>query len=141
MWRKEGLIRRQSAQKTSQSSSRKKECCGNVLPGLGHTRTKTQTAQPSKRQDHPKTRLTSTACAACYTSPMAKKTTLKEIGEMLAHIVKHMATKEETASKDQLVVLQTQVNGIETDIRSMKHGKLEVRVADLEEKVFGKTHD
>ena len=31
--------------------------------------------------------------AACYTSRMAKKTTLNEIGEMLAYVVKHMATK------------------------------------------------
>jgi hypothetical protein len=27
----------------------------------------------------------------------AKKTTLKELGEMLAHVVKHMATKEDIA--------------------------------------------
>jgi len=26
---------------------------------------------------------------------MAKKTTLNEIGEMLAHVVKHMATKDD----------------------------------------------
>ena len=33
----------------------------------------------------------------CYTSRMAKETTLNEIGEMLAHIVKHMATKDDIA--------------------------------------------
>lgn len=52
---------------------------------------------------------------------MAKKITLKEIGDMMAHVVKHMATKEdiaalrkEMATKDQLFALQTQVNSIET---------------------------
>ena len=28
---------------------------------------------------------------------MAKKTTLEELGEMLAHVVEHMATKEDIA--------------------------------------------
>src|SRR5712672_1799670 len=65
----------------------------------------------------------------CYTSRMAKKTTLNEIGEMLAHVVKHRATK------DQIIALHTQV--IETDIRDMKRQKLVTRVADLEEEVFG----
>jgi hypothetical protein len=66
---------------------------------------------------------------------MAKETTLNEIGEMLTHVVKHMATKEdlqELATKEQLVALYTQVNSID-----MRHVKLQSRVADLEEKVFG----
>ncbi|HEV3245206.1 MAG TPA: hypothetical protein VG102_02530 [Candidatus Paceibacterota bacterium] len=42
------------------------------------------------------------------------------------------------ATKDDIFVLRTQINGIEADIRDMKHARLEVRVADLEEKVFGK---
>jgi hypothetical protein len=52
---------------------------------------------------------------------MARKTTLNEIGEMLAHVVKHMATKDDIAevrkdmaTKEQLVALHTQVNSIET---------------------------
>jgi hypothetical protein len=79
---------------------------------------------------------------------MAKKTTLKEVGEMLTHVVKHMATKEDIAeikqgmngmaTKDQVIALHTQVNSIESQLRGMKHVKLEGRVADLEEKVFGK---
>ncbi len=40
--------------------------------------------------------------------------------------------------KEDLFGLHSQVNSIETDIRGMKHSKLEFRVADLEEKVFGK---
>ena len=77
---------------------------------------------------------------------MAKKTTLDDIAKMLvqhrkeihdltdtaAHVVKHMATK------DQIVSLHTQVNSIELQVRGMKHVKLEGRVADLEDKVFGK---
>jgi hypothetical protein len=62
---------------------------------------------------------------------MAKKTTLKEIGQMLEHVVKRMATKE------QVIALHAQVNSIETQLRGMKRIKLEGRVADLEEKVFG----
>ena len=64
---------------------------------------------------------------------MAKETTLNEIGEMLAHVVKHMATK------DQIIALHAQVNSIETQLRGMKHVKLQSRVADLEEEVFGET--
>ena len=49
--------------------------------------------------------------------------------------------ERDMATKDQLIALQTQVNGIESDIRSMKHTKLHARVADLEEKVFGAARD
>ena len=75
----------------------------------------------------------------------AKKTTLNELGEILAHVVEHMATKEDVvairkdmATKDQIVTLHTQVNAIETQLRDMRHTKLQSRVADLEEEVFGK---
>lgn len=83
----------------------------------------------------------------------AKKITLKEIGDMLTHVVKHMATKDdltqgldslrkelkaELASKADMFALQTQVNSIESHIRGMNHVRLESRVADLEEKVFGR---
>jgi hypothetical protein len=77
---------------------------------------------------------------------MAKETTLNEIGEMLAHFVKHMATKDDIAevrkdmaTKEQLIALHTQVSSIETQLRDMKHAKRHARVADLEEKVFGAT--
>jgi hypothetical protein len=76
----------------------------------------------------------------CYNVRMPKKTTLKEIGDMLAHVVKHMATKEELeklATKDQIIALHTQVNSIEAQLRSMNYVKIEDRIATLEEKVFG----
>jgi outer membrane immunogenic protein len=44
---------------------------------------------------------------------MAKKTTLDELGTMIAHVVEHMATKDDLknlATKDQLVALHTQVS-------------------------------
>ena len=77
---------------------------------------------------------------------MPKKTTLEDLAAMLTKhgkelhdlteslqfVMKHMATKE------QLVALHTQVNGIEADIKTMKGYKLVTRVADLEEAVFGK---
>ena len=82
----------------------------------------------------------------CYNSRMAKETTLNEIGEMLAHVVKHMATKDDIAdirrymaTTDQIIALHTQVNSIETQLRGMQHVKLQSRVADLEKEVFGKT--
>jgi len=72
---------------------------------------------------------------------MAKKTTLNEMGELLEHVVKHMATNEDIAevrrdmaTKDQLLALQTQVNSIEQQLRETK---IEVRLGALEEKVFG----
>ena len=43
------------------------------------------------------------------------------------------------ATKEQVIALATQVNSIETQLRGMKHVKLQARVADLEEEVFGKT--
>jgi hypothetical protein len=76
---------------------------------------------------------------------MAKKITLEEIGEMLTHVVKHMATKEDItdvrndmARKEQIIALHRQINAIETDLRGMKRDKLITRVADLEEEVFGR---
>jgi len=71
---------------------------------------------------------------------MAKKTTLKEVGDMLAHVVKHMATKEDLeklATKDQIIALHTQVNSIEAQLSGMNYVKIEDRLATLEEKVFG----
>lgn len=70
------------------------------------------------------------------------RTTLSELGEMLGFVVEHMATKDDVAElrkefKSDLFTLQTQVNGIESDIRDMKRARLEIRVGDLEEKVFG----
>ena len=79
-----------------------------------------------------------------YNQFMAKKTTLNELGDMLTHVVKHMATKEDLAElkhdlTGKIVALHTQVNNIETDIHGMKQVQLETHIADLEEKVFGGT--
>jgi chromosome segregation ATPase len=51
----------------------------------------------------------------------AKETTLNELGEMLGHVVEHMATKEDIAS------LRTELKG---DI-----AKLDARVVKLDERV------
>ena len=75
---------------------------------------------------------------------MVKKITLKEVGEMLAHIVKHMLTKEDGekfATKEQIIALHSQVNAIETELRNTRRHKLVTRVADLEEKVFGASRE
>src|SRR5258706_14859247 len=82
---------------------------------------------------------------SCYTSRMAKETTLNEIGEMLAHVVKHMATKDDITEvrrelKGDIVRVGEQVASIETQLRGMQHVKLQSRVADLEEKDFGAAH-
>jgi hypothetical protein len=73
---------------------------------------------------------------------MVKKTTLNELGDMLAQVVKHMATKEDIADlrtelKGDILRVAEQVNSIETQLRDMKYTKLHARVADLEEEVFG----
>jgi hemerythrin superfamily protein len=64
---------------------------------------------------------------------------IHDLTESVGFVVKHMATKEDMATKDQIIALHTQVNSIETELRSMKHTKLHARVANLEEKVFGET--
>jgi hypothetical protein len=73
---------------------------------------------------------------------MAKKITLNELGEMLQHVVKHMATKtdladlrNEMATKEQLAAVQMQVSSIEAQLRL---GRYEQRLGKLEEEVFGK---
>ena len=44
-----------------------------------------------------------------------------------------------TGIKGHVIALHTQVNSIETQLRDMKHTKLNARVTDLEEKVFGES--
>jgi polyhydroxyalkanoate synthesis regulator phasin len=62
----------------------------------------------------------------------------KDLTDSLAFVVKHMATKEETATKDQMLALQTQVNSIE---RQLRETKSEIRLGNLEETVFGAARD
>jgi len=78
-----------------------------------------------------------------------KKITLETLAEQLTRMDARMEAgfaavaedigdiREKMATKNQLVALHTQVNAIETELRGMKHVKLQSRVADLEEKVFG----
>jgi hypothetical protein len=68
---------------------------------------------------------------------------IHDLTESVAHVVKHMATKDDIAevgrdmaTKEQLAGLQTQVNSIE---RQLRETKTEVRLGNLEEKVFGAT--
>jgi hypothetical protein len=70
---------------------------------------------------------------------MAKKITLEEIGDILTHVVKHMATKDDLADlkhdlKGDIARVQEQVSSIEAQLRETK---IEVRLGHLEEKVFG----
>ena len=69
----------------------------------------------------------------------------KEIHDLTAsveHIVKHMATKDDIAEvkedvaevKEQVIAVHTQVNSIE---RQLRETRTEVRLGNLEEKVFG----
>ena len=85
---------------------------------------------------------------------MAKKVTLEQKIDALTSIVEKgfaavagditdmkddlTTIKLEMATKEQIVKLHMQVNGIETDIKTMKGYKLPSRVADLEEELFGK---
>lgn len=74
---------------------------------------------------------------------MAKQKTLEQKIDALTGIVEKgfAAVAEDMtglATKDQIIALHTQVSAIEADVRSMKHTKLHARVADLEEKVFGR---
>jgi hypothetical protein len=77
----------------------------------------------------------------------AKNTTLKELGEMLAHVVKHMATKDDLAELETRLDtkidtvksnLSGQINRIDTKLTKFeeheidKRLQLEVRVATIE---------
>ncbi len=62
---------------------------------------------------------------------------IRDLTASIAHVVKHMATKddlEKLATKQQLIALHTQVNSIEQQLTLGRH---EVRLGNLEQKVFG----
>jgi predicted nuclease with TOPRIM domain len=51
----------------------------------------------------------------------AKETTLKEVGEMLTHVVEHMATKDDIARLERRVgKLSEQVTSIEGEVKSIR---------------------
>jgi hypothetical protein len=73
-----------------------------------------------------------------FPSMVPKKTTLKEIGEILAYVVKHMATKDdladfrkEMATKDDIQRLDTKLTKFE-EHEIDKRLQLEVRVSAIE---------
>ena len=90
---------------------------------------------------------------------MVKKTTLKEVGELLAHFVKHIATKDDIkdmATKSdvrgiirgelkplatRLIAVESKVSGIDRrlDAEAIRREdeKIPARVLKLEKKVFG----
>ena len=70
----------------------------------------------------------------CYNCYMAKKTTLKEIGEMLAYVVARMATKDDVAAlgkqlKGDIARVSEQVTSIEHELKAIRRD-----LADLTER-------
>jgi predicted nucleic acid-binding Zn-ribbon protein len=68
----------------------------------------------------------------------AKETTLKEVGEMLTHVVTHMATKEDVARiDDQLHKVDSRLEKVETRLTSIESELKSIRrdLDDLREKV------
>ena len=67
-----------------------------------------------------------------------KETKLKEVGEMLTHVVEHMVTKEDVARLDlrfdkvenRLEKVETRLSSIESELRSIRRD-----LDDLREKV------
>jgi dynactin complex subunit len=73
----------------------------------------------------------------------AKKTTLKELGEMIAHVVKHMATKDDLAAVEsrldgRIDQLDAKIDRIDTKLTKFEENEidkrlqLEVRVTTIE---------
>jgi hypothetical protein len=67
------------------------------------------------------------------------KTSHAQLETMKANHAGRRSAKPTT--KVQLIALHTQVNSIETELRSMKHTKLHGSVADFEDKAFGAARD
>jgi septal ring factor EnvC (AmiA/AmiB activator) len=70
----------------------------------------------------------------------AKETTLSELGEMLSHVVKHMATKDDLAAvkaelKADIATLGEQIAGIERDLKEIRRDLYEL--ADKVENISG----
>ena len=67
----------------------------------------------------------------------AKETTLKEVGEMLTHVVEHMATKEDVARIDlRLDKVENRLERVETRLSSIESELASIRreLDDLREK-------
>lgn len=50
----------------------------------------------------------------------AKETTLKEVGEMLAHVVAHMATKEDTADIRREMATKEELSATNKELKSFR---------------------
>jgi hypothetical protein len=60
----------------------------------------------------------------------AKKTTLKELGEMLAHVVKHMATKDDLSELE--TRLDTKIDTVESNL-SGRINRIDTKLTKFEE--------
>jgi len=58
-----------------------------------------------------------------------KETTLKELGEMLTHIVDHMATKEDVRAivREELEPVEARLTSIESELRSIRRDLIDLR--------------
>jgi prefoldin subunit 5 len=66
-----------------------------------------------------------------------KKTSLKEIGEILAHVVKHMTTKEDLAAAEtrldrRIDKLDTKIDSVESNLAG-KINRLDTKLTKFEE--------
>ena len=58
----------------------------------------------------------------------SKKTTLEELGEMLAHVVKHMATKEDIADVRREMATKEELGAARDELRAeMREGFASIR--------------
>jgi hypothetical protein len=68
----------------------------------------------------------------------AKKTTLNELGDMLTHVVKHMATKDDVARLDiRIDKLDTKLDSVESNLTA-KIDRLDTKLSKFEENEIDK---
>jgi hypothetical protein len=68
----------------------------------------------------------------------AKKTTLNELGDMLTHVVKHMATKDDIARLDiRIDKLDTKIDSVESNLTA-KIDRLDTKLTKFEENEIDK---
>jgi hypothetical protein len=69
---------------------------------------------------------------------MAKETTLKEVGEMLAHVVEHMATKDDIARLDKRIdKLDAKIDTVESNLAG-KISRIDAKLTKFEESEIDK---
>ena len=64
---------------------------------------------------------------------MAKKTTLKEIADMLTHVVKHMATKEDLAAAE--TRLGDRIDGLKVKVEGLQNQRDAEALRRTDEKI------